>query len=69
MLDALTCALGCGIASVTTQNHACTAYCLPCVLRASLTIFTAVTKYFIYFTYIYILGIIVTQSQDKIMKL
>ena len=70
MLDALTCALGCGIASVATQNHAFTAYCLPFVLRASLTIFTVkVTKYFIYFTYIYILGIIVTQSQDKIMTL
>lgn len=43
MLDTLNCDLGCGTASVTTQNHASTAYCLPCVLRVSLTIYTLVT--------------------------
>ena len=44
MLDVITCDLGCGIASVTTQNHACTAYCLPCVLKTSLTICAVVTN-------------------------
>ena len=43
MLDLMTCAIRCGTASVTTQNYAFTAYCLPCVLRASLTICAAVT--------------------------
>jgi len=37
MLDVMTRALGFGTASVTSQNHACTAYCFPCVLIASLT--------------------------------
>ena len=37
ILDVMTCALGFGTASVTSQNHACTAYCFLCVLRASLT--------------------------------
>ena len=44
MLDVITCDLGCGIASVTTRNHACTAYCLPCVLKTGLTICAVVTR-------------------------